>query len=316
MTTDTFTHKDLSAITGVSVTTIKSYRKKFPEFFMIAGHGKPLRFKKGADKLCLRIKELFAKNLSSKQIRDKLLVEFESVKDNQPLSVSSKKNNDSCLELEKLTRVTMQMMNGLAGFVTTQARAEQRLAKVEKKLTELIEKHEVNSSAQERILSEIKEIISTANGLPQTEKVTAKKVITIKKEHGDSSSYTLESDSSPVYPEKDFLELPVVIHSDKGDFLGMPGKPGHPFTLKELVDLVTTKNDTNSDKVWRKQGIEWILSFKTPTGPLHELYFQRTKTPKGNIVSFFTRLDINSEPKDQPFLFSFFREVRDRIDEV
>ncbi|WP_291330037.1 hypothetical protein [Desulfovibrio sp. UCD-KL4C] len=316
MTTDTFTHKDLSAIAGVSVTTIKSYRKKFPEFFMIAGHGKPLRFKKGADKLCMRIKELFANNLSTKQIRDKLLIEFESVKDNHPLSVSTKKSDESSLELEKLTRVTMQMMNGLAGLVTSQARAEQRLAKVEKKLAELIEKQETTSSGQDHLLSEIKEIISSAGVLPQSEKVTAKKVITIKKDHGDSSSYTIESDSSPVYPKKDFLELPVVIHSDKGDFLGMPGKPGHPFTLKELVDLVTTKKDADSIKIWRKQGAEWILSFKTPTGPLHELYFQRTKTPKGNIVSFFTRLDINSEPKDQPFLFSFFREVRDRIDEI
>ncbi|SDK47088.1 hypothetical protein SAMN05660337_0556 [Maridesulfovibrio ferrireducens] len=316
MGTDTLTHKDLAATTGVSVTTIKSYRKKFPEFFLIAGHGKPLRFKKGADKLCLRIKELFEKSLSTKQIRGKLLIEFESVKENQHLSVTTESKNNSSLELEKLTRITMQMMNGMAGLVTAQAKAEHRLGKIEKGLFKLIEKHDSNNSDNEHLISEIKNIFSSATGLPQSERVTAKKLITIKKDHGDSSSYTLESDSSQIYPENDFLELPVVIHSENGDFLGMPGKPGQPFTLTELVELVTTKKALNSNKIWRKEGREWILSFKSPTGPLHELFFQRTKTPKGNIVSFFNRLDINSESKDQTFLLSFFREVRDLIDET
>ncbi|OEU68949.1 MAG: hypothetical protein BA863_11455 [Desulfovibrio sp. S3730MH75] len=315
MSTDTFTHKDLSQISGVSVTTIKSYRKKFPEFFMIAGHGKPLRFKKGADKLCLRIKELFAKNLSSKQIHDKLLIEFESVKENRQLSESTATTTASNEEIEKLTRVTMQMMNGLAGLATAQAKSEQRLDKIEKGLQKLIERQDSGNIANEDLIEQIKDVLLTASGLPQSERVKAKKIVTIKKDHGQSNSYTLESDSSKIFPETEFLDLPVVILSETGEFLGMPGRPGHPFALKELVELVS-KEENKYSKVWRKDGSEWILSYKSPTGPLHELFFQRKKTPKGNIVSFFKRLDINSESKDQPFILTFFREVRDLIDKI
>lgn len=318
MTKDTFTHKDLSSITGVSVTTIKSYRKKFPEFFFISGHGKPLRFRKGTDKLALRIRDLFNKNLSVKQIRDKLLIEFESVKDNSQLSESKEPAQGtpqvSSEEFEKLARTTTQMMNGLAALVTTQARAEQRLGRIEKAVKKLVEDQSVNSVSNVDILAEIRSAVAGIGNIAQPERVTAKKVVTIKKDDGHSDSYSFESDSSSVEPEQDFLELPVVIHSETGDFLGMPGKPGHPFTLDELVYLVTSMKEQDATKVWRKEGRDWILSFKTDDGPLHELFFQRTKTPKGNIVSFFNRLVVNSVSQDQPYILSFFREVRDLID--
>lgn len=268
----------------------------------------------------MRIRDLFNINLSVKQIRSKLLIEFESVKENiqQPASkelpVAAEASTVSSEEFEKLARTTTQMMNGLASLVTTQARAEQRLGRIEKSLKELLETQSAVSSGNESILAEIKSILGGLNSLPHHERVTAKKVVTIKKDNGNAESYTFESDNSAIEPEKDFLELPVVIHSDNGEFLGMPGKPGHPFTLEELVHLVTSKKEMDASKVWHKQGRDWILSFKSPTGFLHELYFQRTKTPKGNIVSFFKSLDINSESQDQAFILQFFREVRDLID--
>lgn len=240
MTKDTFTHKDLSSITDVSVTTIKSYRKKFPEFFFIFGHGKPLRFRKGTDKLCLRIRDLFNKNLSVKQIRDKLLLEFESVKDNRQLSETKESAHVNSDDFDKLARTTTQMMNGLAALVTAQAKSEQRLGRIEKAVKKLVEGQESGSVSNEEILSEIRGAIAGIGNVVQPERVTAKKVVTIKKEDGKTDSYSFESDKSSVDPEQDFLELPVVIHSETGDFLGMPGKPGHPFTLDELIYLVTS----------------------------------------------------------------------------
>ncbi|WP_027720658.1 hypothetical protein [Maridesulfovibrio zosterae] len=314
MDTNTFTHKDLSLITDVSVTTIKSYRKKFPEFFFISGHGKPLRFRKGTDKLCLRIRDLFNNNLSVKQIRDKLLIEFESVKDNHQLSETKTDSTVSSEKFDKLAKTTTQLMHGLAALVTAQANSEQRLRGIEKSLKKLVEAQSENKELNEDILNAINAIFNNSNSMSHPERVTAKKVVTIKKDNGQEESYAFESDNTVQEPEKDFLELPVVIHSESGDFLGMPGKPGHPFTLSELVYLVTDKNEHQVSKVWHRDGSDWIMSYKTPDGPLHELYFQRTKTPKGNIVSFFKRLDINSQSQDQPFILSFFREVRDLID--
>ncbi len=314
MTADTFTHKDLSNITGVSVTTIKSYRKKFPEFFFISGHGKPLRFRKGADKLCLRIRDLFNSNYSVKQIRDKLLVEFESVKDNKQLPITKTDSTTSSEEINKLSKLTTQMMNGLAALVTAQAKSEQRLMRIEKSVKELVELQKNGTPDNTELVNEIRDAIAGLGSLKQPERITAKKVVTIKKENGDSDSYAFESDQSSIEPEKDFLELPVVIKSENGEFLGMPGKPGHPFTLNELIYLLTSVREQNVTRIWRKEGREWVLSFKAPEGQLHELYFQRTRTPKGNIVSFFGRLDIESETQSPAFILTFFREVRDLIE--
>ncbi|WP_421903928.1 hypothetical protein [Maridesulfovibrio sp.] len=316
MTAETFTHRNLSSITGVSVTTIKSYRKKFPEFFFIVGHGKPLRFRKGADKLCLRIRDLFNKNLSVKQIRDKLLTEFESVKENHQLSETksdSQINND---EFEKLAKTTSQMMNGLAALVTAQAKAEQRLARMEKSLKELVQAQSESPAETTELLQEIKDILASSGGLQQPERITAKKVVTIKKDNGQEDSYSFDADTSAIEPEADFLELPVVIHSENGEFLGLPGKPGHPFTLQELVYLVSTRKLEGASRVWHKEGRDWVLAVKSSEGPLYELHFSMTKTPKGNIVSFFNKLDINSESRNHADILSFFKEVRDLIDSI
>ncbi|NDV24144.1 hypothetical protein [Desulfovibrio sp. JC022] len=318
MTAETFTHRELSSITGVSVTTIKSYRKKFPEFFFIVGHGKPLRFRKGADKLCLRIRDLFNKNLSVKQIHDKLLTEFESVKENRQLSENIKNSDNpqvSSDEFEKLAKTTAQMMNGLAALVTVQAKAEQRLARIEKSLKELVSTQSQAPSSTE-MLQEIKDILAASGGLQQPERITAKKVVTIKKDDGQAESYSLDADRSAIEPEAEFLELPVVIHSENGEFLGLPGKPGHPFTLQELVYLVSSRKEEGASKVWHKQGRDWVLAVKSPEGPLYELYFSMTKTPKGNIVSFFNKLDINSESSNHADILVFFKEVRDLIDSI
>ncbi|TIH14642.1 hypothetical protein D0S45_12580 [Marinifilum sp. JC120] len=319
MTTETFTHRELSTITGVSVTTVKSYRKKFPEFFFIVGHGKPLRFRKGADKLCLRIRDLFNKNLSVKQIRDKLLTEFESVKDNHQLSESTNNSENSQVnseEFEKLVKTTGQMMNGLAALVTSQAKAEQRLGRMEKSLKELVQAQSEPPADSNELLQEIKNILVNSGGLQQPERITAKKVVTIKKDDGQAESYSFDAETSAIEPEAEFMELPVVIHSDSGEFLGLPGKPGHPFTLQELVYLVSSQKEANTSKVWHKQGRDWVLAVKSPEGPLYELYFGMTKTPKGNIVSFFNRLDINSEPRNHAEILNFFKEMRDLVDSI
>ena len=44
MSEKTFTHKALADLLGVSETTVKSYRRKFPGCIPVASQGKPIRF--------------------------------------------------------------------------------------------------------------------------------------------------------------------------------------------------------------------------------------------------------------------------------
>lgn len=72
----TLTHKDLANKLGVSETTIKSYRRKFPGCFPVASKGKPIRFKPEAEEVALRIRDLFATGMSVEEVRDRLTEDF------------------------------------------------------------------------------------------------------------------------------------------------------------------------------------------------------------------------------------------------
>ena len=70
------THKDLSRHLGVSETTVKSYRRKFPGCIPVASQGKPIRFNAEALAVCKRIRDLFDLGLSIPEVHARLAGEF------------------------------------------------------------------------------------------------------------------------------------------------------------------------------------------------------------------------------------------------
>ncbi|MDR1360638.1 MAG: helix-turn-helix domain-containing protein, partial [Deltaproteobacteria bacterium] len=79
MSETTLTHKDLAELLGVSETTIKSYRRKFPGCIPVASQGKPIRFSAGARDVALRIRDLFALGMSAEEVRLRLEREFPAI---------------------------------------------------------------------------------------------------------------------------------------------------------------------------------------------------------------------------------------------
>ncbi|MDR2669919.1 MAG: helix-turn-helix domain-containing protein [Desulfovibrio sp.] len=77
MSGNEYTHKDLSRLLGVSVTTVKSYRRKFPDCIPVAGCGKPIRFGEDALRVARRIRDLFEYGLSVDETRARLAEEFD-----------------------------------------------------------------------------------------------------------------------------------------------------------------------------------------------------------------------------------------------
>lgn len=76
MSETTLTHKELGRMLGVSETTIKSYRRKFPDCIPVANEGKPIRFTQEAGKVCLHIRELFSRGMAVPEVRARLEKEF------------------------------------------------------------------------------------------------------------------------------------------------------------------------------------------------------------------------------------------------
>lgn len=76
MSDATLTHKDLANLLSVSETTVKSYRRKFPDCIPVASKGKPIRFTPNAASVATRIRDFFETGMSVEEVRSRLAMEF------------------------------------------------------------------------------------------------------------------------------------------------------------------------------------------------------------------------------------------------
>ena len=84
MSETTFTHKALADLLGVSETTVKSYRRKFPGCIPVSSKGKPIRFTAEAAAVATRIRDLFETGMSVEEVRLRLSREFGWIAPDQP----------------------------------------------------------------------------------------------------------------------------------------------------------------------------------------------------------------------------------------
>lgn len=156
MADKTLTHKDLGDALNVSVTTVKSYRRKFPGYIPVAGYGKPIRFQPKALEVCTKIRECFEQGLSvtetEKRLRQAGFRSETSRRDTaSPGSAPGTTDGASVVSgavlgagvspeyMDKFFKTAGQMMQGMAQLATAQARSEQRLSRLEEALRGLLE---------------------------------------------------------------------------------------------------------------------------------------------------------------------------------
>ncbi|MDC0336464.1 MerR family transcriptional regulator, partial [Pseudodesulfovibrio sp.] len=319
---DTYTHKDLANLCSVSETTIKSYRRKFPGFIPVLTRGKPIRFKKEAGDVCLNIRDCFEKGMSVNETHRVLKDNFKEEPGAGRRAASGAHQTAPAVSqeyLEKFFETAGQMMQGMAGLATAQAKAEKRLGKVEDTLTKLLEIESRNSERFNEFLKRIKTPAadkSTAPPPPEAEpaaataeqKVRARKIVNVKSPEGDVKSYSLEKEDTPPVlerPSDAFLNTPIVIKNDQGEFLGVPGR----LSLSGFIEILIREAEEGGASLssWRNDNDIWIFTMDVPGGDSHELHFSTTTTPKGNLVVLLDQLDVNNEPTTPQFLQEFFR---------
>lgn len=332
---DSYTHKDLAALCGVSETTIKSYRRKFPGFIPVLTRGKPIRFRKEAGEVCLRIRDCFDKGMS---VNETLKILKENFKESpsarrsartagaaQAPAAEGERGGISQEYLEKFFTTAGQMMQGMAGLATAQAKAGQRLAKLEAAVERLVEVQQRNSEAFSLFLAQSKSPASDplptssstdAGDAPNEKQGRARKIVNVTSPDGGVKSYAIEKtgpDRAPSMerPSDAFLNTPIVIRNDQGEFLGVPGR----LPLSAFVEALVRDAEESGASLsnWRRDDDTWIFTMQTPGGDAHALHFLSTTTPRGNLVVLLDRLDVNGEQTSPRFLQEFFRQVKDRI---
>lgn len=335
MATQTYTHRDLAGLLGVSETTIKSYRSKFPGFLPVAREGKPVRLHQESLGVCRRIQGLFADGLTITQTTERLRSDFKEYPQNRRLSIPTKKTVAEAPEFGPDTRPDSQLHAQLEALAQSQELARARMERLEAEVRNLAAMEAASKALLAELIQELRASRLAAfapplSGQPQPEPVqpeapvgptvvTARKIVTVHAQTGAVASYALGREprpeplfDAPAQPEEPFLGLPAVIRSDRGDFLGLPGGQ----SVARLLEVLTPQD--GAPAVWFEDGPEaWTCEVALGPALTRELSFERTTTPRGNLVGLIRRLRTRSGSSiteaTQAEVQEFFRLVRDQL---
>lgn len=365
MGAENYTHRDLAQALGVSETTIKSYRSKFPTFLPVAREGKPVRLHPEALDVCLRIRDLFAQGLSILQTSQALRDEFKEYPLNRRLSTPQSRPaaagpaQDSGLPERLPDCVVERLAERLAEMAQAQDHARQRMELLEAEVRNLATLEAASKALVAELLAELRaakaqpsfaapvapvaapapaakaeasapqpagaaaEASSSPSGEADTPDnpgsvdtvLTARKIVTVHGPRGPLASYALGREPKPappfpeaLAPDSAFLDLPAVIRSDRGDFLGLPGGQ----SVRRLVEVLSPEGAPPA--TWFQEGPQaWVCAIPLGRAQNRELLFERTTTPRGNLVGHIRRMRINEIEATPVQLQEIFRQLRDQM---
>ncbi|BBD09420.1 MerR family transcriptional regulator [Desulfovibrio ferrophilus] len=327
MNTDYNTYKDLASALGVSVPTIKSWRRKFPASLPLLSRGKPLRFAPEALEACRIIRDGYSKGLSSAEIRELL-------EETLPWTGRSAAQLPTGADSETLTELTRSVHE----LLQTQRRTADRLERLEQRLGQQLGQMHGHPKLLEELRALKRQNGQTASNpaeqpfpdtlreqTAQPSKATAEtnqksdtppsielqkpslerpqRVVRIRTRSGEYERYALQPlgpepkpGARPV-PAEDFLELPVVTQNAQGEYLGVPGL---------TVGMLAARLGPGGD--WIQRGGLWLLTVQTL--PAQTLTLTPTVTPRGNNVAALTRLATPTTELGDEARIAFLRGLR------
>jgi len=303
MADDSLTHKDLAQALGVSETTIKSYRRKFPGCLPVVSRGKPLRFDPKAMEVCRAIREGFRTGLPVEDLRRRLAEAYAWC---APRSAASGSGTVRAGRAESGSdaggAVLAELVAAVRDLVATQQGVSKRLEALETRLGGLDER------------------LEAALVSPPPDKV-----VRIRTRRGTVEQYGLsrmgqaqegrEGDAPPV----PFLALPMVIRSDTGEFLGITGSEGH-LSIEGFRELMRRKAGSEQPLAvrWERLDQAWVMHLGGPgNGPhvqAHTLHLEQTTTPRGNEVVWLKSMLVADDPMSDEYLHRFLRQLRKDFD--
>lgn len=121
-------------------------------------------------------------------------------------------------------------------------------------------------------------------------------------------------------PSRGYRELPLVVRSEMGEYLGVGGKNLGAFSLEDLTALVdrTFTPPANMPFEVRYQpaseavgasGPAWTLRLDQSTGQSYRLELERTTTPRGNDVVVLSALYVDGQDVPPANLYLFIKQM-------
>ena len=347
----TLTHALLAKALGVTATTIKSYRRKFPEFWRTESLGKPIRFPAESLDLCRSIHHHFRRGLSIEETRIRLGQEFEAA---PPIPASPQPSGETArqpvapvgpAESQSPTLCGQSSLGRiedlLAGLFSLQNRTHslltELLAKLDTVADRLGQTREATGAAGAAPPTPAGSAAMAKHGSPPRPAAPAPQAAAVSgrmapQANSDAARIGFKSadtrltgqpdpktpsNGSVPRPPAQFLGMPVVVLSANGDFLGVTSPMGRPFTLEQFEAFLIRRAEVSGgfSSAWVRQGQQWSLRLegKHAHGETHEHHFLQAVTPKGNTVARFASLSVNGKPASDAALQAFLRQVKESL---
>lgn len=120
-------------------------------------------------------------------------------------------------------------------------------------------------------------------------------------------------------PGEAFLDLPLVIRSGRGEFLGVAGRQRGAFTSRALLALMRSSQRAGRDVQadWEREGGHWVLRVAVCEAGREQhlvLMLRETVTPSGNRVARLEHMIVDGNEVPDGVLVSLFRQIKDSFD--
>ncbi len=336
MATTTLTHKDLAERIGVSETTIKSYRRKFPEFFPVHSRGKPIRFKPEAEDVCREIRQCFGQDLSVAETRVRLSARFKVLGAKESLDPARNKPGvpgmaAATQDSPELLAAVVGLRQGLDRFADLQLKANERLDTLQELVADFLTLHVSREDTFSRGLEELRTLWSgqleaLQRNVSSGPRQSPAKRVKVTNAYGGSSEYVLESqgkESEALHqeapaPPDDLLGLPLVVQSGPQEFFGVAGKSAGHFSLNDFTELLARTHHGGQAFTlsWDKQDQGWQLLARQEQAIRPEdftLLVQQATTPRGNQVAVLKHYMVKGEEAPPPNLYGYIKQLKDKV---
>jgi len=292
--------REVGRLLDVPPSTIVYYKDKFHRFIpSVGGEGRRRRYPAAVVEIFRRIREMFADNCSVDQIERELVLRFGNLLGDSRFGQ----------EVDQSFDQSAAAGHGVRGSYCPEAGGV---------LDKIADALENQSLFRSEIRSLRDEVDTLRRERREVEREYAAKVSALEKEITElrRRMASRASGGGIDFPPADFLSSPLVICSE-GEYLGVQGKGGRPFSLEDFVRLIERKMSESMDveTTWRRQDGHWVLVVRTEDRPRRReqniiLVSRRTVTPSGNTVTEVTRLNIDGNDAPDALLLTLFRQLR------
>lgn len=306
MTQEFFSLREIGRRLRIPPSSVVYYKDRFERFIPHAGGGRRKRYTAQALPIFKEIRAMFDKNWSAEQIEATLARQFHAALHPSGL--------DETLERDR--EPAPEFVHSMSGVL--------------EKVSSLLENQSLFRAEIDSLRLEVAALKQEKQDLEAMHKSTIARleaqISDLEREKSDLLRRIMDRlDMEPhagsqEAPPAAFLNLPLVIRNEQGEYLGVAGKTGH-FSLREFLAIIRNGDSAKRlDMAWQPAGQAWILRLatrKTATKESHEheMELAETLTPSGNRVIRLQRLVIDGNTVPEPFLLMLFRKIKDGFEE-